>query len=168
MNVKWLRRIKVTEQPTMTKDETSKYTISLPDGKALQFVFPIEAKSVITHPSPGLAMKGARALRDIGACLVRLRQDRQGRCLCRWREKLGAGGPSGAGVGESADPLPCRLALERRPRHPAEPRDRRIRAMFSRPVPRLIAERGMRTIYHFNGIASWAVGENGEVTHVYA
>ena len=32
----------------------------------------------------------------------------------------------------------------------------------------LIAERGMKTIYHFNGIASWAVGENGEVTHVYA
>jgi sulfane dehydrogenase subunit SoxC len=32
MNVKWLRRIKVTEGPTMTKDETSKYTISLPDG----------------------------------------------------------------------------------------------------------------------------------------
>ena len=29
----------------MTKDETSKYTISLPDGKALQFVFPIESAS---------------------------------------------------------------------------------------------------------------------------
>ena len=40
MNVKWLRRIKLTEGPTMTKDETSKYTISLPDGKSLQFVFP--------------------------------------------------------------------------------------------------------------------------------
>ena len=26
MNVKWLRRIKLTEGPTMTKDETSKYT----------------------------------------------------------------------------------------------------------------------------------------------
>ena len=33
---------------------------------------------------------------------------------------------------------------------------------------RLIADRGIRTIYHFNGVASWAVGENGEVTHVYA
>jgi sulfane dehydrogenase subunit SoxC len=52
MNVKWLRRIKLTEGPTMTKDETSKYTILLPSGKALQFVFPLEAKSVITHPSP--------------------------------------------------------------------------------------------------------------------
>jgi sulfane dehydrogenase subunit SoxC len=49
MNVKWLRRIKVTEGPTMTKDETSKYTISLPNGKALQFVFPMEGRSVITR-----------------------------------------------------------------------------------------------------------------------
>ena len=26
MSVKWLRRLKVTAEPTMTKDETSKYT----------------------------------------------------------------------------------------------------------------------------------------------
>ena len=58
MNVKWLRRIKLTEGPTMTKDETSKYTITLPDGKSLQFVLPQEGKSVITQPSPGLTMKG--------------------------------------------------------------------------------------------------------------
>jgi len=57
MNVKWLRRIKLTENPTMTKDETSKYTITLPDGKSLQFVFPQEGKSIITRPSPGLTMK---------------------------------------------------------------------------------------------------------------
>src|SRR5712675_2550986 len=57
MNVKWLRRIKATESPTMTKDETSKYTITLPDGKSLQFVLPQEGKSVITRPSPGLTMK---------------------------------------------------------------------------------------------------------------
>src|SRR5947208_13176698 len=57
MNVKWLRRIKLTEGPTMTKDETSKYTITMPDGKSLQFIFPQEGKSVITRPSPGLTMK---------------------------------------------------------------------------------------------------------------
>ena len=49
----------VTAGPTMTKDETSKYTILLPSGKSLQFVFPIEAKSVITHPSPGLTLEAA-------------------------------------------------------------------------------------------------------------
>src|SRR5229473_4737012 len=57
MNVKWLRRIKLTEGPLMAKDETSKYTIILPGGKSLQFVFPQEGKSVITQPSPGLTMK---------------------------------------------------------------------------------------------------------------
>src|SRR5207302_8882328 len=58
INVKWLRRIKLTEGPTMTKDETSKYTITLPDGKSLQFVLPQDGNSVITLPSPGLTMKG--------------------------------------------------------------------------------------------------------------
>ena len=43
----------------MTRDETSKYTISLPNGQAQQFVFPIEAKSVITRPSPGIQLAGA-------------------------------------------------------------------------------------------------------------
>src|ERR1700733_2929305 len=43
----------------MTKDETSKYTVLTKDGKALQFVFPMEAKPLITQPSPRLPMKGA-------------------------------------------------------------------------------------------------------------
>jgi sulfane dehydrogenase subunit SoxC len=32
----------------------------------------------------------------------------------------------------------------------------------------LIAERGAKSFYHFNGITSWAIGEHGEVRHVYA
>ena len=57
MNVKWLRRIKLTEGPTMTKDETSKYTITLPDGKSLQFVLPQEVQ-VGDHPAlAGMTMK---------------------------------------------------------------------------------------------------------------
>ena len=32
----------------------------------------------------------------------------------------------------------------------------------------LIAERGTKTFYHFNGITSWAISERGEVRHVYA
>jgi sulfane dehydrogenase subunit SoxC len=43
----------------MTREETSKYTMLLPSGKAWQFFYPIDVKSVITHPSPGLAMQGA-------------------------------------------------------------------------------------------------------------
>jgi sulfane dehydrogenase subunit SoxC len=58
MNVKWLRRIKLVNDPAMTKDETSKYTILLKDEKAWQFVFPMEVKSIITRPAPGLTLKG--------------------------------------------------------------------------------------------------------------
>ena len=32
----------------------------------------------------------------------------------------------------------------------------------------LIAERGAKTIYHYNGITSWGVSANGELSHVYA
>ena len=58
MNVKWLRRLKVTPTPTMTKDETSRYTDLQADGKSLMFTYPMDVKSVITRPSPGVALRG--------------------------------------------------------------------------------------------------------------
>src|SRR5436190_2605759 len=53
MNIKWLRRIKVTDAPAMTFPESKTYTQILPSGKAYQFYFLQEVKSFITHPSPG-------------------------------------------------------------------------------------------------------------------
>jgi len=53
MNVKWLRRIKLTDGPTHTKDETSKYSDLQRDGKARQFTFELGVKSIITFPSFG-------------------------------------------------------------------------------------------------------------------
>ena len=35
MNVKWLRRLKLTAEPVMSKDETSRYTVLLKDEKGL-------------------------------------------------------------------------------------------------------------------------------------
>ncbi len=49
--VKWLRRIEVTDRPAMTRDETSRYTDPLGDGTARQFSFVMDAKSLITFPS---------------------------------------------------------------------------------------------------------------------
>src|SRR5919106_676305 len=57
-SVKWLRQIKVVDQPMMSRDETSKYTDLLPDGRARQFTFLMEAKSVITRPSAGQRLNG--------------------------------------------------------------------------------------------------------------
>src|SRR5438309_778223 len=36
-NVKYLRRIKLTEGPSQTRDETSRYSITKTDGKTIQF-----------------------------------------------------------------------------------------------------------------------------------
>ena len=58
MNVKWLRRLKMTDGPTHTRDETSKYTDPLPNGKARQFTFEMGVKSVITRPSSGMKLPG--------------------------------------------------------------------------------------------------------------
>ncbi|MHB8145676.1 MAG: sulfite dehydrogenase [Vulcanimicrobiaceae bacterium] len=58
VNVKWLRRLKFGEEPWMTREETSKYTDLLADGKARQFAWIIETKSVITNPCPENPMKG--------------------------------------------------------------------------------------------------------------
>ena len=55
--VKWLRRIKVGDQPWHTREETSKYTDLLADGKSRRFTWVMDAKSVITSPSPQAPIK---------------------------------------------------------------------------------------------------------------
>lgn len=59
VNVKWLRRLHLAAQPTMARNETAKYSELLPSGKARQFSFVMDAKSVITHPSSGYKMQNA-------------------------------------------------------------------------------------------------------------
>lgn len=59
LNIKWLRRIQLTDQPGYTYPEAKTYTPLLPNGKAYNFYFVQEVKSLITHPSPGLKMNGA-------------------------------------------------------------------------------------------------------------
>ena len=52
MWVKWLRRLEVGDQPWHHREETSKYTDLLADGVARRFTWEMDAKSVITSPSP--------------------------------------------------------------------------------------------------------------------
>jgi sulfane dehydrogenase subunit SoxC len=52
MWIKWLRRIEVGDKPWHQREETSKYTDLLPDGSARRFTWVMDAKSVITSPSP--------------------------------------------------------------------------------------------------------------------
>ncbi|MGV3629383.1 MAG: sulfite dehydrogenase [Betaproteobacteria bacterium] len=58
VSVKWLRRIKVTDQPAHFRSETARYTDPMPEGKWRQFSMVMECKSVITNPSGGMVIKG--------------------------------------------------------------------------------------------------------------
>ncbi len=57
MNVKFLRRVKLVDQPAMTYYEARNYSPVLPNGKAYKFYFINEVKSFITHPSFGETLK---------------------------------------------------------------------------------------------------------------
>jgi sulfane dehydrogenase subunit SoxC len=167
MQVKWLRRIKLTEGPTMTKDETSKYTILRDDGKSLQFYFPQEAKSVITRPSPGMTLNAA-GLYEISG----LAWSGTGKIT---KVEVSADGGGSWAVAALQEPVLSKAVTRFRVpwRWSGGPATLQSRASdesgYVQPTrAKLIADRGARTIYHFNGIASWGVSEGGEVKHVYA
>ncbi|MGM9478131.1 sulfite dehydrogenase [Pedobacter sp. GSP4] len=65
MNIKWLRRIELSDEPYMTREETSKYTYAVKD-KIRMFSFELDARSIITYPSyPQKINKGWVEIRGI-------------------------------------------------------------------------------------------------------
>jgi sulfane dehydrogenase subunit SoxC len=50
-NVKWIRRIELSDRPFMTREETSKYTDPLVNDTARIFSFVMDARSLITYPA---------------------------------------------------------------------------------------------------------------------
>ena len=65
-NIKWVRRIKVVEEPYMTKAEVASYSSVRPDGKARWFMMEMPPKSVITRPSGGQKLDGPGFYEIIG------------------------------------------------------------------------------------------------------
>lgn len=165
INVKWLRRLMLSGQPAMGREETSKYTDLLADGKARQFSFTMEAKSVITRPSGGqkLAREGFHEIAGLA-----------------W---------SGRGVIERVevstdDGNTWQDAELQEPRHRIAFTRFRLpwtwdgaeTVILSRAIDdtgyvqpteqALIAARGHNSDYHNNCIKAWKIGADGNVTHV--
>lgn len=64
--IKWIRRIELSDAPFMTREETSKYTENIKDGKIRQFSFVMDARSIITFPAyPVQLEKGWVEIRGI-------------------------------------------------------------------------------------------------------
>ena len=167
MSVKWLRRIKVTDTPTMTKDETSKYTDLQADGKSLMFTYPMEVKSVITRPAPGLRMTGPGLYEVSGIAW-------SGRGKIRKVEVSADGGQTWADAALSAPVLAHALVRFRIPwkwNGAATVLKSRATDDAGRVQPsrdELIAQHGANAIYHYHAIQAWRVELNGEVKNVYA
>jgi sulfane dehydrogenase subunit SoxC len=176
MNVKFLRRIQVTDQPGMTYFESKIYTDPLPDGKDTQFYFVQEVKSFITSPSPGLALREPGVYEISGVAY-----SGDGRIA-----KVLVSADGGKSWGEAAIDEPrlpkafTRFGMAWRwdggpailqsrawdeGGHVQPTREEFVskRGQTSKP-PSVLGFPG----HHFNAITSWAVNPGGEVRHVYA
>jgi sulfane dehydrogenase subunit SoxC len=166
-NVKWLHSLKLTDQPYMARDETSKYSDLMPDGKARIFTYAMEAKSVITFPSGGhmLPTPGPYELTGLAW---------SGRGRIEQVEITTDGGRTWVKATLQEPRLPIALTRFRLPWR-FDGQDTRIasRAIdetgYVQPTREaLIAARGTNSVYHYNGIKFWHVRADGTVTNVEA
>lgn len=166
-NVKWLRRLHVADQPAMTRNETAKYTELLPSGKARMFTFVMDAKSLITSPSPGQKMYGPNVYEIRGLAW-------SGRGKIAKVEVSADGGKTWAEA-HLQDPVlaQCFTRFRAPWAWDGKPAVLKSRATdetgYVQPERDvLVKERGREGYFHYNAIVCWAVDEDGEITHVYA
>jgi len=161
-NVKWLRRIELSDKPFMTREETSKYTEPFANGTARMFSFAMDARSLITSPAypktiergwneiGGIAWTGAGKIRQVDVSTdggrtwnaASLQEPVLSRAHTRFRyEWKWNGEPSilmSRAIDETGYTQPTRAEL--------------------------LAQRGPGTsTYHLNPITGWAVGADGVV-----
>ena len=176
MNVKWLRRLELTESPAMSYYESRTYAPILPNGKAYQFYFIQEVKSFITHPSVGMGMKGP-GLYEISG----IAYSGNGRVA---RVMVSAdGGQTWAQAALQEPVMPKSFTRFRIPWQwsggPAVLQSRAWdEAGHVQPTrAQIVAQRGQASrvppvtafvSQHYNGPTSWAIDAAGAVRHVYA
>jgi sulfane dehydrogenase subunit SoxC len=166
-NVKWLHSLKLTDQPYMARDETSKYSDLMPDGKARIFTYQMEAKSIITFPSGGQTLPGPGLYELTGLAW-------SGRGRIERVEITTDGGQRWAAANLQEPRLPIAFTRFRLPwRFDGRPATLASRAIdesgYVQPTrDDLIGVRGTNSIYHFNGIKFWSVRADGTVTNVEA
>jgi sulfane dehydrogenase subunit SoxC len=164
MSVKWLRRLEISDQPFFSREETSKYSDLMPDGRARLFTIVQEAKSVITFPSPGdrlrpgeyeisgLAWSGRGKIRRVDVSCnggrdwfeAKLDQPVRDKALSRFRAAWFWDGRSALLQSRAQDDTG-----------------------YVQPTYRqLVDVRGTRSIYHNNAIQTWHLVPNGELRNV--
>ena len=166
MWVKWVRRLGVYDQAVESREETSKYTDLMPDGRARKWTWVMDAKSVITAPSPqvpirhgkgplvitGLAWSGNGRVTGVDVSLdggrnwtpARITGDAKSKALTRFHLDIDWDGSE--------------LLLQSRCTDETgyvQPTKDALRAI-----------RGRNNVYHNNAIQTWWVKTDGEVENV--
>ena len=164
--VKWLRRLEVGDKPWHAREETSKYTDLLANGKARRFTWEMDTKSVITNPSPqapithgkghtvlsGLAWSGQGKIKRVDVSIdggrnwqtARIDGPSLSKALHRFYFEFEWDGKplylQSRAIDETGYVQPTKNALR--------------------------SARGENSIYHNNGIQTWAVTAEGVVENV--
>jgi sulfane dehydrogenase subunit SoxC len=165
MWIKWIRRIEVGDEPWHSREETSKYTDLFSDGRARRFTWIMDAKSVVTSPSPqaplkfrgqniitGLAWSGRGSIKRVDVTLD--------------------GGRNWVTARIDGPVLPMaatRFYVDFDWR--GEELMIQSRAIddtgYVQPTKEELRQvRGVNSIYHNNGVQTWLVRANGEVENV--
>ncbi|WP_294623062.1 sulfite dehydrogenase [uncultured Roseovarius sp.] len=166
MWVKWLRRVEVLDGPVESREETSKYTDTLADGTSRKWTWEMDAKSVVTTPSPqspithgpgplvitGLAWSGRGAITRVDVSLdggknwqqARLAKEGESKALSRFYLDIDWDGSE--------------MLLQSRAHDETG---------YVQPTKAQLREvRGENSIYHNNCIQTWWVKESGEAENV--
>jgi sulfane dehydrogenase subunit SoxC len=166
VNVKWLRRLTVTDRPYMTRIEAVDHTGLLPGGKARHFMLVMEAKSVITSPSGGQQLRGPGRYEITGLAW-------SGRGRVRRVEVSTDGGKMWGHANLQEPILPF---AHTRFRYPWR-WDGRDAVLASRctdetgyvqpMLAALVKVRGLNSRFHNNAIQAWRVAGDGSIHNVH-
>ena len=166
MSIKWLHRLEVSAQPAMSREETSKYTDLMPNGRAKGFSFDMAVKSLITSPSPGLDLQKKGVYQISGLAWG-------GTGAIRRVEVSADGGSSWMDANFENEPQPFALArFSTAWQWRGQPAALLSRATDSagnvQPTRTAwLAANGANAFYHYNALQLWQVADNGEVKNAY-
>ncbi|MBI1204236.1 MAG: sulfite dehydrogenase [Rhodopseudomonas sp.] len=163
--IKWLRRLEVSDKPFMTREETSKYTDLLPNGKARQFTLTMDAKSVITFPSGDMKLPGPGFYNVTGFAW-------SGHGRIQSVDVSTDGGKTWypARIDSTPEPM-CTVRFS----YPwmwdgknavLQSRCTDETGYIQPTLHQLVALRGANSTYHLNAIQSWGIANDGSVTNV--
>lgn len=166
MWVKWLRRIEVTDAAVESREETSKYTDVYEDGTARKWTWVMDAKSVITSPSPQMPVSHAPGPMVISGLawsghgkITRVDVSKDGGIT--WQKaRLGKQGDSKALTRFYLDGDWDGKAMLLQSRAMDE-------TGYVQPTKQQLRDsRGENSVYHNNCIQTWYLDENGVVENV--